>query len=259
MANTAPTRREVIQRELEWHEQEAHRRYSVDTLLYDPPAFDTVLNGALDFLAPQPGDLVLDIACGEGKETLALARRGALVISQDLSHNQLVRTRERLASAGLADRVFFVQGNAEEPPFAAESFGLIYGKAIIHHLDTDLSAGQIDRLLQPGGKATFAEPLAQHPLIELGRRLTPQMRTADEQPLLLPEFERFASLFDTAVVETFFLTAPLAYVVRRLPGGERPFRVVHRWLRGVDTAVFKHLPRLRRWAWYALVNLQKQR
>ena len=48
-------RRDVIQAELAWHEQEAHRRYSLDELLYDPPAFDAVVGPAIDFLAATPG------------------------------------------------------------------------------------------------------------------------------------------------------------------------------------------------------------
>ena len=75
MANT-PTpeqiaaRREVIERELAWHEEEAHLRYPVDRLLYDPPVFDTVVANGMDFLAPEKDEIVLDIACGEGKEAL---------------------------------------------------------------------------------------------------------------------------------------------------------------------------------------------
>ena len=88
-------RRDVIQAELAWHEQEAHRRYSLDELLYDPPAFDAVVGPAIDFLAATPGERVLDMGCGEGKETFALAARGLTVISTDLSHVQLARPYRR--------------------------------------------------------------------------------------------------------------------------------------------------------------------
>jgi len=170
-------RRDVIQAELAWHEQEAHRRYSLDELLYDPPAFDAVVGPAIDFLAATPGERVLDMGCGEGKETFALAARGLTVISTDLSHVQLARARERVRD-GLPDaRAHFVQANAEELPFVAGAFRVIYGKAILHHLDLDLAAAEVDRLLPPGGRATFAEPLPCHPIIVFGRRLTPRLRT----------------------------------------------------------------------------------
>lgn len=261
MANT-PTpeqiaaRREVIERELAWHEEEAHRRFPIDQLLYDSPAFDGVVADGVDFLAPEQDEVVLDIACGEGKEALELAQRGAIVICEDLSHAQLVRTRELLAAAGMGERVHFIQANAEEPPFADQSFRLIYGKAIIHHLDTDLSAHQIQRLLKPQGKASFAEPLSKHPLILFGRLLTPSLRTQDETPLTLSTFGYFGSLFPQSALKTYFFFAPLAYLLRFLPGGERPFRWVHKHLQRFDQWLFERFPRLRPWAWYALVNLQ---
>ena len=255
MSQQIRERREVVQRELAWHEEEAHRRYTIDALLYDPPAFDAVVEAGLDFLQPEQGELVLEIACGEGKEALALARRGAIVICEDLSHVQLLRTKELLEAQGVAKQVMFIQANAEEPPFADNSFRLIYGKAIIHHLDSDLSANEIQRLLKPGGKASFAEPLAKHPLILLGRWLTPRLRTQDERPLPLENFRYFGSLFPQMTLSTHFLLTPLAYFVRWLPRGERPFRWLHKQLQRLDQKLFQHFPRLRSWAWYGLVNL----
>ena len=83
------SRKAVIQRELTWHEQEAHGRYSLDAFLYDPPALDAVVQPAIEYLQGNTGELVLDMGCGEGKETLELASRGLHVISTDLSHTQL--------------------------------------------------------------------------------------------------------------------------------------------------------------------------
>ncbi len=251
------SRKEVIQAELAWHEQEAHRRYSLDELLYDPPAFDAVVEPALDFLEGRPGERVLDMGCGEGKETYALAARGLVVISTDLSHTQLARARDRVCD-GLPDaRAHFVQANAEELPFAAGAFRIIYGKAILHHLDLGLSAAEVDRLLRPVGRATFAEPLARHPLIGLGRRLTPRLRTHDERPFGLEEMDDFAGRFPRREVETFFLFAPLAYLLRALPGGESAFRAAHAKLARLDRCLFARFPALRRFAWYGAVRLQK--
>ena len=250
-------RRDVIQAELAWHEQEAHRRYSLDELLYDPPAFDAVVGPAIDFLAAAPGERVLDMGCGEGKETYALAGRGLTVISTDLSHVQLARARERVRD-GLPDaRAYFVQANAEELPFAAGAFRVIYGKAILHHLDLDLAAAEVDRLLPPGGRATFAEPLPRHPIIVLGRRLTPRLRTRDERPFGLAEMDRFAVHFASRATQPFFLFAPLAYLLRLLPGGEGAFRMVHDWLARLDGRLFRRYAWLRDWAWYAVARIEK--
>jgi len=250
-------RRAVIQAELAWHEQEAHRRYSLDELLYDPPAFDAVVGPAIDFLAAAPGERVLDMGCGEGKETYALAERGLTVISTDLSHVQLARARERVRDALPDARAHFVQANAEELPFAAGAFRVIYGKAILHHLDLNLAAAEVDRLLTQGGRATFAEPLARHPIIVLGRRLTPRLRTRDERPFGLADMDRFAGRFAQRETDAHFLLAPLAYFLRLLPGGEALFRRAHERLAQLDGRLFAQFDALRAFAWYGVVRLRK--
>lgn len=250
-------RREVIQAELTWHEQEAHRRDTLDELLYDPPAFDAVVQPAIDFLEARPGERVLDMGCGEGKETLALAQRGLVVVSMDLSHMQLSRAREMVSAARPAGAAHFVQANAEEPPFAPGAFRIVYGKAILHHLDLATSAGEVERLLVDGGRATFAEPLARHPLIWLGRVLTPKLRTRDERPMGLAELEQYAAHFHGPAAEVHFLFAPVAYLLRWLPGGEAPFQKVHALLAAFDRKLFRTFPALRRLAWYASIRFVK--
>lgn len=250
-------RKSVIQRELSWHENEAHRRYSLDALLYDPPAFDAVVTSGLRFLEIADHERVLDVGCGEGKETLALAQHNLCVISTDLSFAQLSRVRQLIKDQYPDANVHFVQANAEELPFAARSFRLIYGKAILHHLDLDLSAQEINRLLQPSGRATFAEPLAHHPLLWLARRLTPHLRTRDEHPITVGELCHFASTFERQQMEVYFLLAPLAYLFRLLPGSEALFQRLHESLQRIDAWLFRVVPPLKHLAWYGLVKLRK--
>lgn len=133
----------------------------------------------------------------------------------------------------------------------------MHGKAILHHLDLGLAASEVNRLLPPGGRAAFAEPLAHHPLFWLARRLSPHMRTSDERPLALSELHAFAGRFAQADVDVLFLLAPLAYLFRLVPRGERLFRVAHRWLHALDRLVFRAMPFLRRFAWYGVVTVRK--
>lgn len=253
----AAHRRQVMLRELEWHEKQAEKRDVRVAFLYDPPAFDFVVDAALDFLDGQPGELVLDIASGEGKESLEMVRRGWQVVGIDLSHSQLTRTRERVEAGNPNRPVFYVQANAEQLPFANSTFRLVHGKAIVHHLNLDIAANEIQRALAPDGKATFAEPMAHHPLFWLARRLTPGLRTQDEHPLTYKEFQQFAHAFDQNEMAEAFLLAPLAYVIRLLPGGEMPFQKLISWLHKVDGRLLRHLSFLKPLAWYDSVYLQK--
>ena len=113
----AEQRREIIARELAWHEEEAERRYGLDHLLYAPPAFDHIVQKMLGFLGGKQGDMAVDMACGEGKETLAMAQQGWVVFSLDLSHVQLLRAREMIEQVNPDLQVHFIQANAEQMPF----------------------------------------------------------------------------------------------------------------------------------------------
>jgi SAM-dependent methyltransferase len=250
------SRKVIIASELAWHEQEANRRFSLDTFLYAAPAFDQVVRSGFAFLQMQPGELVLDMGCGEGKETLQLAQQELLVVSTDLSYQQLSRARERIREFAADAKVCFVQANAEELPFASGSFRIIYGKAVLHHLDLDLAAQEVKRLLQHQGRATFAEPMAHHPLFWLARQLTPKLRTRDEHPLTFKELQRFAAYFGQAEMEEFFLLTPLSYLCRLLPAGEPAFRRLHSVIQRIDKRLFGRLSPLKEWAWYALVKVK---
>lgn len=250
-------RQAVIENELRWHEEEAHRRQHIDGILYISPAFDDIVAAQVAYLDLTPGQRVLEMGSGPGKETLIFSRRGQTVYTFDLSYVQLAAAREQVLRNNPDAQVFWVQANAEELPFATDAFGAVYGKAILHHLDLDIAADEVGRVLTAGGRATFAEPMAWHPLIWLGRRLTPQLRTRDEHPLQWQELAAFAVRFDARPVEHFYVAAPLAFTLRFIPGGERAFRRVWQILNAVDHRLFARLPLVRDLAWYGVVFLRK--
>lgn len=256
MTTAEAKRRRVIQRELIWHERESHRRFRLDALLYDSPAFDEVVQNTIDFLQLRSGELVLDMGCGEGKETLILAAQNLFVVGTDLSYSQLQRTRELVKKEFPAAKVCLIQANAEQLPFANHSFRIIHGKAILHHLDLDLSAKETKRLLSFNGRATFAEPMAKHFIIRLGRRLTPNLRTDDERPMALDDLEHFARFFDNPNLQTYYLTAPLAYPFRIFPRGEKIFATIYSLLSSLDQKLLSNFKCLRRFAWYGTLNVE---
>lgn len=123
-------------------------------------ALDTELGAlgeqAMDLLAPKPGEHLLDIGCGCGATTLALAQRvgptGA-VTGADISAPMLAVARERAGSAGLA-QARFVQADAQTCDFepvdgAFSRFGVMFfaGPAA--------AFANIRRTLKPGGRLAF--------------------------------------------------------------------------------------------------------
>lgn len=136
------------------------------------------------YLQDVRGRRVLDLGCGRGQRSLALLRRGALVSGIDLSPVYVAEARQAARSAGHPESSFaFVTGDAHTLPYAEGSFDLVVGDGILHHLDLRRALAEVHRVLTPGGRALFFEPLLDNPLLKLFRRLTPRARTVDERPL----------------------------------------------------------------------------
>ncbi len=60
---------------------------------------------------------------------------------------------------------------------------------------TALAAGEIARILKPGGKAVFIEPLAYNPVIWVYRHLAAGVRTESEEPMTYLKFRAMAGYF----------------------------------------------------------------
>jgi 23S rRNA (uracil1939-C5)-methyltransferase len=65
----------------------------------------TLVSAAVDALDPQPGERVLDLFCGLGNFSLAIARRGAEVLGVELASEMAARLRRNARDNGLQDRV----------------------------------------------------------------------------------------------------------------------------------------------------------
>jgi len=73
-------------------------------------------DGAIAALAPLPGETVLEIGCGTGRNLVAIARRfpNAAVHGLDVSSEMLATARVAIRRAGLEARVTLAQGDASE-------------------------------------------------------------------------------------------------------------------------------------------------
>jgi SAM-dependent methyltransferase len=203
------------------------------------------------------GKTVLEYGCGEGWITRDLGMKGAVVSAFDISAEAVRQTRERVEAAGVAAHCHVAEMGAERLKYADESFDIAVGFAILHHLDVKLAVAELLRVLKPGGIAYFAEPLGTNPIINLYRRLTPQFRTEDEEPLKLDKLAPVFNQFKRVAHSDCYVTALAAIGIAYLPFGPRVFPSVNRRLMKLDDALLRRFPALGRLAWYTILTLQK--
>lgn len=162
--------------------------------------------------APWSGQRCLEIGCGDGLFGARLGRRGAHLVGLDLGPRlaRLARGVSRVNRTG----GHFLVARGDALPFPAESFDRVVGNGILHHMsrsDLDTTLREVARVLRPGGRALFVEPVENSPLfhwlqelVPVGRPGHPQHRPSrlqfrawqayvgrrDDRPLTLAELAR---------------------------------------------------------------------
>jgi SAM-dependent methyltransferase len=192
---------------------------------------------------------VLEYGCGPGSYAFFLAGLGASVVGIDISATAIEQARAAAREQG-AEGVEFRQLNAESLDLPDDSFDLVCGTGILHHLDLERAYAEIVRTLRPGGTAVFIEPLGHNPLINRFRSRTPSLRTEDEHPLRTGDLELARSYFDEVDWRAFHLLSLGAVPLRRLPG----FRSIVRGLDAADRLLFRLVPALEKHGWQAVLS-----
>ena len=126
---------------------------------------------------------VLDYGCGKGLDTLKFLKAGAKTFAIDISEKYVELTKQLAIKNNFKEKEFdFRVMDAHNLKFEDNFFDLIVGNGILHHLDSEKALKSIHKVLKPGGRVIFFEPLADNPLLKLFRFLTPKARTIDEAP-----------------------------------------------------------------------------
>ena len=107
------------------------------------------------------GESILDLGSGPGFLACELAREvGATgrIVAVDISSDMNSIASQRIAAAGLGDRVDIVEGDATSLPFAEAVFDAAVSTQVIEYLaEPDAALHQLARVLRPGGRLVIID------------------------------------------------------------------------------------------------------
>ena len=205
---------------------------------------------------------LLDFGCGPGEFSLLYSKIGYEVSGFDLSENNISIARERAKKYQFSDRTHFSIGIAEELDYPSESFDVIVGIDVLHHVDICRAIPECARVLKKGGIAIFHEPI-QVPAFERIResricmRLAPKNRsyelhlTEDERKLTPDELECVTQLGTQVSMKRFHLTSRLSRFIKNRNGGRPAI------LEKLDERLTKGMPFLSNYGGIVVVQVTK--
>jgi 2-polyprenyl-3-methyl-5-hydroxy-6-metoxy-1,4-benzoquinol methylase len=133
------------------------------------------------------GKQILDVGCGDGINSVLLARLGARVVGVDISPKAIEVAVERARINGVSDRVSFLCSPVETAALSEDAFDIVWGDAVLHHVldPLDEVLARLARACRRDGVMIFSEPVNFSPLLRRIRLLLPipVEGTPNERPL----------------------------------------------------------------------------
>jgi ubiquinone/menaquinone biosynthesis C-methylase UbiE len=204
----------------------------------------------------------LEIGSGTGYFSLNLVQLGAIdrLVATDISPGMLSSLSTTASRLGLAVETKVT--DAEGLPFDDESFDLVFGHAVLHHLpDLNTALAEFHRVLRPGGALAFCgEPSRYGDLLAAlpkrgarlvaplwrfalgasarkseredehdGHELEPEVDVHAFAPARLRELLGAAGFASVRITGEELLANVYGWTVRTLEGSAQPEDVPHRW------------------------------
>jgi 2-polyprenyl-3-methyl-5-hydroxy-6-metoxy-1,4-benzoquinol methylase len=198
-------------------------------------------------LGPVRGAKLLDYGCGAGEEATYLARMGAHVTAIDISPIGVHVTNERAKKNGLTANLTATLMRCDPTDFPDESFDVVHGFGILHHVGLRTGLMEVRRLLRPGGRGLFFEHMGNSPLVESIRPKEGHY-TASEAPVRWAEVIALSGNFSRLEAQPFHVISRLKRFVPLFAGAA---------VKRLDHTLLRTFPSMRHFASGLVIYLEK--
>ncbi len=244
--------------------QRVEERYHDETAVNSVSCYRGGENGAhYRFFANLIGDVaglnVLDFGCGDGWYSIKLGMSCANVWGIDISGELINRANRLAVDKGLSKNVCFEKMAGEDLTFPDNFFDLIIGSAILHHTDIKRALRSILRVLKPGGRAIFIEPLNENGLLRIWRKVTPWRRSPTEKALVNRDLEFIQKIFPLANCKHFFFISILTQGFLLIFRKSKFLAIINNLTEMLDGFLIKELPFLGKYCAVVVLELKKER
>ncbi|ANZ61272.1 demethylmenaquinone methyltransferase [Secundilactobacillus paracollinoides] len=130
-------------------------------------------NVTMKKMALKPGDFAIDLCCGTGDWTIALAKAvgpAGHVVGLDFSEEMLAIAKKKVEAVHFEDRITLVQGDAMHLPYPDDTFdAATIGFGLRNVPDASQVLSEMARVIHPGGQVACLETSQPtQPIIHLG-------------------------------------------------------------------------------------------
>jgi len=219
----------------------------------DFEGFNPILLGSHKFLRNFLRDKcqdkkILDYGCGNGINTVWLAKYKGEVVGIDLSEKSLDVAKERIKEQGLESMVKFLPIDCENMTFPDNYFDIIFDGGTFSSLDLNKAFPELKRVLKPHGFLIGIETLGHNPFTNFKRKINKlfgkRTKWASEHIFKMKDLKEAKKYFQKKETHFFHLISWIAFPFLKLPGGKILLRILEK----IDSFFLFIFPFLKRYS-----------